>query len=123
MDNSWGSRRLHISSFHAHVYYRIEDEAEKTLAKHLYADLEKLGKEFVTVGRFHEKLVGPHTRPMFNLIFTDAQFHQVVTYLQLNHHPLSVLIHPETGNDLLDHSKHALWLGDRLEVDYSKLDG
>jgi aromatic ring-cleaving dioxygenase len=121
MANSWSPNRFHVPSFHAHVYYRIEDETERALAMHLYEDLLKLGSDFVNAGLFHEKNVGPHTRPMFTLRFTDAQFHQVVTYLQLNHHPFSVLIHPETGNDLLDHSKHALWLGDRLEVDFTRL--
>ena len=38
-----------------------------------------------------------------------------------NHGSHSVLIHPQTGNDPIDHSTHALWLGAQLKLDFSKL--
>ena len=34
---------------------------------------------------------------------------------------LSVLVHPETGDDVADHSAHALWLGAPLPLDLDSL--
>ena len=39
----------------------------------------------------------------------------------VNHGDLAVLIHPRTGDDLPDHGDYALWLGDKLELDFSVL--
>ena len=33
-----------------------------------------------------------------------------------NHRDFPVLLHPETGNDLVDHRDHAVWLGERLPL-------
>lgn len=109
-----------IPSFHAHVYY-IKGTEEETIARDLYSRISKLGDTFVMVGSFHQTTVGPHTRPMFTLGISHRQFTSVVSYLMLNHQTLSVLIHPETGDDLKDHTIHALWLGEKLALDYSKL--
>lgn len=38
-----------------------------------------------------------------------------------NHGDLPVLVHPETGADLADHTTHALWLGERLAIDEGAL--
>jgi DOPA 4,5-dioxygenase len=34
----------------------------------------------------------------------------------LNRHGLAVLVHPETGRDLADHTAHAAWLGEMLPL-------
>jgi aromatic ring-cleaving dioxygenase len=34
----------------------------------------------------------------------------------LNRDGLVVLVHPETGNDLIDHTTHAAWLGPPLPL-------
>jgi hypothetical protein len=38
-----------------------------------------------------------------------------------NHRGLSVLIHPETGDDPIDHLDHTLWLGNQLPLDIEYL--
>ena len=35
----------------------------------------------------------------------------VVPWLLLNRRGLTILVHPETGDDYEDHAQHALWLG------------
>jgi aromatic ring-cleaving dioxygenase len=39
----------------------------------------------------------------------------------LNRDGLPVLLHPETGDDLLDHTAHAVWFGTPLELRLDRL--
>jgi DOPA 4,5-dioxygenase len=48
---------------------------------------------------------------MFQIAFPAALFGAFVPWLMLNRGGLAVLVHPETGDDLTDHTKHAAWLG------------
>ncbi|KAF6069330.1 Dopa 4,5-dioxygenase family protein [Candida albicans] len=75
------------------------------------------------VYKFWEKPIGPHPIRMWELDFKDPEiFKVVVPYFQLNHGPLSVLIHPRTDQgDLKDHTEHALWLGHKVRLDTSLL--
>ena len=34
----------------------------------------------------------------------------------LNRDGLDILLHPETGDDLADHTRHAAWLGETLPL-------
>ncbi len=82
---------------------------------------EALGARFeVKLGRWHDSPVGPHPGPMSQVAFDADQFDRVVPWLMLNRSGLVVFVHPRTGNDLADHSDHALWLGEKLDLD---LDG
>jgi DOPA 4,5-dioxygenase len=106
-----------IRDYHAHVYYT--DAASKAIAAELR---EELGRRFQCVlGRWHDKPVGPHPISMYQVAFPVAEFPRLVPWLALNHRGLSVLIHPETGDDPLDHTEHALWLGEKLPLDIDKL--
>ena len=58
----------------------------------------------------------PDTRGMYQVLFASAEFARVVPWLMLNRRGLQVLVHPDTGDDLADHTRHALWLGDRLPL-------
>jgi aromatic ring-cleaving dioxygenase len=39
-----------------------------------------------------------------------------VPWLMLNRDGLTVLLHPETGDDLTDHTAHAAWFGAALPL-------
>jgi aromatic ring-cleaving dioxygenase len=77
----------------------------------------------VRLGRWHDALVGPHTRSMYQVAFAPAEFARLVPWLMLNRGPLDVLVHPETGDDLVDHRDHAAWLGERLPLRLEALGG
>ena len=101
-----------IRSYHAHVYFGTPAEREHALQLRTW-----IGERFdVQLGRIHDVLVGPHTRPMYQVAFAREVFAQLVPWLSLNHADLSVLVHPNTGRALDDHVIHALWLGARLPV-------
>jgi DOPA 4,5-dioxygenase len=44
-------------------------------------------------------------------VFTPHQFGAFVSWLVINRGPLSALIHPNTGEDVRDHTQRATWMG------------
>ncbi|MBR9786456.1 MAG: DOPA 4,5-dioxygenase family protein [Vibrionaceae bacterium] len=101
-------------AYHAHVYFDHQTLAFAT------ALCREAGERFcVKVGRVHEKLVGPHPKWSCQIKFTSNEFDELVPWLEQKRNGLSVLIHADTGNDLEDHTLHAYWLGERLELNLS----
>ncbi len=100
-----------ITGYHAHVYYDAETKAD---AKALREDIDA---KFETVlGRWHDKPVGPHPVWMYQVAFAPEIFPDFVPWLALNRRGLNILLHPETGDDLADHSTHAMWLGKSIDL-------
>jgi len=106
-----------IAHYHAHVYY--DPQHTRRRAERLR---QRVGAEFpqANLGRWHDELVGPHTQSMFQIAFPSEMLGSFVPWLMLNREGLIVLLHPETGDDYVDHSAHAVWFGAvlplRLEV-------
>lgn len=105
-----------IKGFHAHIYY---SELNKDVAKRVR---EEIAQKFaVRLGQWHDEAVGPHTSGMYLVIFGNSEFNKLVPWLMLNRGGLSILVHPETGDDLADHTSHAVWLGEKLDLNLEKL--
>ncbi len=101
-----------ITGYHAHIYF---DADTVDLATRI---CQQAGELFtVTVGRVHQKNVGPHPRWSCQLAFSPDQFDRVIPWLLLNRAGLTVFAHPETGNELADHRDHAFWMGEKLGLD------
>ena len=97
-----------ITGYHAHVYYDAESKADAAAVR------EALEAAFdVRMGRWHDRPIGPHPMWSYQIAFAPEQFAAVVPWLALNRRGLIVFVHPETGDDLADHTDHALWRGDR----------
>ncbi|NOR72653.1 MAG: 4,5-dioxygenase [Mariprofundaceae bacterium] len=95
-----------IHGFHAHVYY---NESTYEQAASL---CDKAGERFdLSVGQKHKKPVGPHPCWSCQLAFKPEEFGNIVPWLVLNHHGLTIFIHANTGNDLKDHTEHTMWMG------------
>ncbi|HLI13274.1 MAG TPA: DOPA 4,5-dioxygenase family protein [Alphaproteobacteria bacterium] len=106
-----------ITGYHAHVYY--DDAKSRAAAADLRAAIA--ARFEVRLGRWRDDPVGPHPKPMYQVAFGADAFARIVPWLALNHRGLSVLIHPETGDDPIDHSEYALWLGEKLSLDIDYL--
>ena len=75
--------------YHAHVYFDLN---QIQIIELLYAQLQQEFGETVSYGRIHQKLVGPHTKPMFQLEFDQSILPQIKNSLSSNDLNLSVLI-------------------------------
>lgn len=92
-----------IKAFHAHVYYH---GATKEKAARLYSAVEET----------FDVLMGS-----YQITFTPGKFGDLVPWLAFNRDGLSILIHPDTGDDIPDHTDRALWLGQKLDLDIGAL--
>lgn len=102
-----------IRDYHAHVYY--DPAATRERAARLR---ERIAAEFpgARLGRWHDATVGPHPQSMYQVAFPSALLATFLPWLMLNRDGLTVLVHPETGDDVADHSEHAAWLGAMLPL-------
>jgi aromatic ring-cleaving dioxygenase len=111
---------MQVTGFHAHIYFPSADLMEGS------AFQERVRRSFgslVQVGRFHAVPVGPHPIAMFQVAFPVGHLESLYAWLAEHREGRSVLIHPRTGNDLMDHRDHALWLGPPLQLNLAMLEG
>jgi DOPA 4,5-dioxygenase len=108
-----------IRGYHAHIYYAPASKERAGAVR------DGVAAQFpdAILGRWHDVPVGPHPQAMYQIAFPVALFATLVPWLMLNRRDLAVLVHPETGNDYRDHSRHAMWLGEILALALDKLPG
>jgi aromatic ring-cleaving dioxygenase len=100
-----------ITGFHAHIYFEPTTRDASARVR------EALGAQFdVRLGRWHEQPIGPHPKSMYQVAFLPHQFGEIVPWLMIHREGLDILVHPETGDDIQDHTEHSLWLGEKLQL-------
>ncbi len=103
------------TGYHAHIYY---DAATKATAGRV-RDAIAAQLPDVVIGNWHDEPVGPHPTGSYQIAFSPDRVASVVPWLMLNRQGLVVLVHPETGDDLADHTEHAMWMGGMPDLDVS----
>ena len=109
-----------ITGYHAHEYFE-RDTADKARALQ-----EKLRDRFggaVAFGRWNDRAVGPHKGWSYEVAFAGADFGSIVPWLLVNREGLVVFVHPMTGDDMLDHTAHAMWLGQSVDLELEIFSG
>ncbi len=101
-----------IRDYHIHVYY---DQDSKAKAEALRAKLEATFPS-ASYGRWHDHPVGPHPEGSYQVQFPSDLFAAIVPFVALERDGLTVLVHPNTGNDLADHRDYAFWMGAMPEL-------
>lgn len=110
-----------VQGYHVHIYFEAGKESEKT-ALETVRKIEALFPDAVeNVHRIGK--AGPHTAPNFAVSISPESFGALIGWLQLNSKGLSILIHPETGDELKDHLESPLWLGKQLELNIAFFTG
>ncbi len=104
-----------IKDYHIHVYYSADTKKQ---AEDLRAKLEAAFPS-ATYGRWHDDPVGPHPVGSYQVLFPVELFTEIVPYTAMERGGLTVLVHPNTGDDLRDHRDYALWMGGMPELKLS----
>ena len=103
-------------AYHAHIYF---DAGTLPLIEELTGEIaSKFG---LKVGRIHQKLVGPHTRWSVQILFSHRDFDEFIPWLDQKRQNLSVLVHGQTGDAIIDHTDYAYWLGNSVAIDLNGL--
>lgn len=105
-----------VTEYHAHVYYQA---GTKDRAASLRTQIEERFE--MRMGRWHDNPVGPHPTGSYQIAFAPDLFGEIVPYLALNRDGLTVFVHPDTGDDVPDHTERAIWLGEQQKLDLSAL--
>ena len=109
-----------ITQYHAHVYY---DPATTRDRASLVRERVAASFPDVRLGRWHDRPVGPHPTAMYQIAFPAERLAAILPWLMLNRLGLTVLLHPDTGDDYADHAHHAAWLGTVLPLRLDVLKG
>ncbi|KAI0554011.1 DOPA-like domain-containing protein [Xylaria curta] len=112
--------------FDVHIYYFQNNAQQLEYAKALW---ERIRREFpeLRIYSFWDRPIGPHPVAMFEVnLFTPAQFGAFISWLTIWRGPLSALIHPNTVEEgshaeveLRNHSERAIWMGERIPLDFT----
>ena len=107
-----------IMEYHAHIYFRDSTRETAELLHQRLSEVfgEKIKRHSISYGPR-----GPHVSPMFGLDIPSFELESVLGFLIQNRGRHSVLIHPVSGHELLDHTHNAMWLGAPQELDLSVL--
>lgn len=104
--------------FDAHIYFETKDLEKATLLRNKIK--EHFKSETFFVGDMITIPIGPHPLPMFETNFPKEIFTEVVLWLMKERGDFNVLVHPLSGDDYYDHTQGAMWLGQAVNLDYSK---
>lgn len=104
--------------FHSHIYFddKTIDQAEKFHQKFQSLDTP------VQVSRMIHKPIGPHPVPMFEVDFKAENFLKMIQFMQENRDGLNILVHPLSGNEILDHTDYAMFLGQKVDLNLAIFD-
>jgi aromatic ring-cleaving dioxygenase len=105
-----------ILEFHFHVYYEPNQRAE---AESFRKEVCRVGGAQWMVSSLSDGPRGPHVKAMFGIHVPSDSLVKAMSFIMKNHGSLPVLFHPETGDDVRDHSDHAFWLGEKQPLDFS----
>jgi aromatic ring-cleaving dioxygenase len=103
-------------TFHVHVFF---DPAHPEQARQASTELPAAtGAVFRS---WYDRPGGPLPQAQFQVDATSAELGAVTEWLMLHRDGATVLLHPETGDDLRDHTAHAVWFGTPLDLRLDRL--
>uniref|UniRef100_A0A1D1Y892 DOPA 4,5-dioxygenase n=1 Tax=Anthurium amnicola TaxID=1678845 RepID=A0A1D1Y892_9ARAE len=114
-----------IKEFHFHVYFFQDNEQNRASALALREKIfELIKKGFfhpVPNAKYNDAPRGPHSIGSYEVWCPKEHFSRVYSWFLLHRGVHSVLVHPLTKQEVLDHSNRAVWMGKPVLLDLTKL--
>ncbi|CAG8510761.1 18564_t:CDS:2 [Acaulospora morrowiae] len=114
-----------IKEFHFHVYFFQDNQKNRESALALREKIVELTKKgFFHPVPFHNinfSPVGPHSIGSYEVWCPKEYFSRTYSWFLLNRGVHSVLVHPLTKEQLIDHTDRAAWMGQSVPLDLKKL--
>lgn len=114
-----------IKEFHFHVYFFQKNEDSVRFALELRDKIIKLVEkgyfQVVPNPRVNMEPRGPHPVGSYSVWCPKEHFHRLFSFFLLHRGNHSVLVHPLTREDVIDHTERAVWMGPSFPVDTSVL--
>ena len=104
---------------HAHIYYEAPTREKAVRFQ------QKIAANFggrVSVSRLVDRPIGPHPIPMFEVDLRTEILGELMPFLDREREGLSILLHPVSDEEVLDHTVRAKWLGEKLSLDVGFLE-
>lgn len=117
-----------IGAYHFHTYYFQDNAGAKANAVQFRNRVIEqvsngLGLTDCAVNKLNIVPIGPHPIGSFETCCNKSSLASAVSWFMLNRNPSnSVLLHPLTKSEVVDHTTRAFWLGQKMPLDTSKLD-
>lgn len=114
-----------IKEFHFHVYFLQSNAESRAEAMALREDILRLRSEkyfwATPLETYNDVPRGPHVVGSYEVWCPRESFSRTYSYFVQHRGDLSVLIHPLTRREVLDHTDRAAWLGKPFPLDISAL--
>jgi aromatic ring-cleaving dioxygenase len=113
-----------VDEYHIHTYFDEHNAASRAAAMEIRSKLEDLlrsGRFPIQLGRVNDGPRGPHPIGSFETWVPAEALGDVLGWFMLHRGALSVMLHPLTTREVLDHTTRAMWLGQVLPLDLTCL--
>jgi aromatic ring-cleaving dioxygenase len=104
-----------FEKFHSHIYF-TEKTYDKAAAFHTACKSLNIPMQ---ISSLHKNLLGPHPHWMFEVDFKSEFFLDIIGFMFKYRNGLNILVHPLSGNALLDHTDYAMFLGQKEDLNLS----
>jgi len=102
---------MNFKEYHFHIYFNI-NELEQVNA--MVQELKAF--DDLSIGRIWNKPVGPHPIGSCQVLVQSKDFHKMTDWFMLNRNGLSIFVHALSGDDIIDHTEHVMWIGPSVEL-------
>lgn len=111
LNQIWTQKAEKIEGYHIHIYH--DDAMSQFVADGIREQIKTLFPEHLEAD-YNIARVGPHLAHNIQIDIKKEGFAEILQWLQMNNDGLSILVHPETGDDIKDHLQHSIWVNKEL---------
>lgn len=99
--------------YHLHFFFNLEKCPEvNKIHEKVTNQLSHIAKIFPLLLR----PAGPLPKPMFMLEFSEEFKEEIIFFFKEYQECFSIFIHPELDDELLAHTDHSIWIGEKIPL-------